>query len=149
MKEFKSIYHKIMVQNLYKLGLINVSIPQEAKCFDSPIFHSNNTDFITPQKILDLFLFSLLLTRTNPTIYWDATIQSLILHLIPFQVLYIYFESYSSNVSNVFIFVMTYCCDNIFIPSFYFFMLTMITYLASIRQILQSQYQLFHLSFFQ
>ena len=49
MKEFKSIYHKIMVQNLYKLGLINVSIPQETKCFDSPIFRSNDTDFITPQ----------------------------------------------------------------------------------------------------
>ena len=48
-KIFKSIGHKIMVQNLYKLGLINVSIPQEAKCFNTPILYTTDAHFITLQ----------------------------------------------------------------------------------------------------
>ena len=38
-----------MVENLYKLGLINVSMPQAAKCFNTPILYTTNTYFITPQ----------------------------------------------------------------------------------------------------
>ena len=48
-KNIKSIYLEIMVQNLYKLGLTNVSIPQEAKCFNTPILYTTDTHFITPQ----------------------------------------------------------------------------------------------------
>ena len=38
-----------MVQNLYKLGLMNVSIPQEAKYFNTPILYTTNTNSVTPQ----------------------------------------------------------------------------------------------------
>ena len=38
-----------MVQNLYKLGLINVSKPQEAKYDNTPHLHTTNAHFITPQ----------------------------------------------------------------------------------------------------
>ena len=48
-KIFKSIGHKIMVQNLYKLGLINVSIPQQVKRFNTPILYTTNAHFITLQ----------------------------------------------------------------------------------------------------
>ena len=41
-KIFKSIYHKIMLQNLYKLGL---SIPQETKCFNAPHLYSTSNTF--------------------------------------------------------------------------------------------------------
>ena len=34
-----------MVQNLYKLGLKNVSIPEEAKCFNTPHLYTTNPDF--------------------------------------------------------------------------------------------------------
>ena len=33
---FKSIYHKIIVQNLYKFWSQNVPISQEAKCLNTP-----------------------------------------------------------------------------------------------------------------
>ena len=76
----------------------------------------------------------------------------------------LYFESYSSNASNIFfqqnifIFGMTYCCNIFFIPTLCFFVLTVIfyyhlpnmnTFLVLIQQILQSQQQLFNLSFSQ
>ena len=48
-KIFKSIYQKVMAQNLYKFGLINVSILQEAKCFNTPILYTNDKNVITPQ----------------------------------------------------------------------------------------------------
>ena len=38
-----------MVQNLYKHGLINVSIPQEAKCFNTPHLYTADAYFLTPQ----------------------------------------------------------------------------------------------------
>ena len=37
-----------MVQNLYKLELISVSIPQEAKCFNAAKLCTTDTHFITP-----------------------------------------------------------------------------------------------------
>ena len=43
---FKSIYYKIMHQNLFKLGLINVSIPQEAKCFNTPHLYTTDAHFL-------------------------------------------------------------------------------------------------------
>lgn len=39
---FKSIDHKFLVQNLCKYGLIYVSLPQEAECFNTT--HLYNTD---------------------------------------------------------------------------------------------------------
>ena len=48
-KIFKPIYQKVRAQNLYKLGLINVSILQEAKCFNTPISYTNDKNVITPQ----------------------------------------------------------------------------------------------------
>ena len=48
-KIFKLIYYKMMVQNFYKLGLTNVSIPQAAKCFNDPILYTANAHFITLQ----------------------------------------------------------------------------------------------------
>ena len=45
----------------------------------------------------------------------------------------LYFEYYSSNASNIFIqeniftFIMTYCCNNIFIHTLYFFLYTLLS----------------------
>ena len=71
----------------------------------------------------------------------------------------LYFEFYSLNVfyiyykKCVFIFIMNYCCNKICIHAFCFLRLLLSTkneyILASTQQILQSQYQRFHLSFFQ
>ena len=38
-----------MVQNRYKLGLINVSILQETKCFNTPHLYTPDTHLITLQ----------------------------------------------------------------------------------------------------
>ena len=46
-------------------------------------------------KISVLFLFSDLMTCTNPTIYWDATLLVLILHLTVFEVLCVYQIEYA------------------------------------------------------
>ena len=35
-----------MVQNLYKLGFTNVSIPEEAKCFDTHNLYTTDTHFL-------------------------------------------------------------------------------------------------------
>ena len=73
----------------------------------------------------------------------------------------LYFEYYSSNASNIFIqenifiFIMTYCRNNIFIHTLYFFYTRCChlpktkTFLPFIWQILQSQHHCFHLSFYQ
>ena len=39
-----------MVQNLYKRGLINVSIPQKAKCFNAPNLYTTNPHFYNSLK---------------------------------------------------------------------------------------------------
>ena len=70
-----------MVQNL-----IDNSIPQKTKCFNTPNNSSINIGSIS---------FSHLLTRTNPNIYWDAMPQTLILLLILFYVLYVFQVEYA------------------------------------------------------
>ena len=38
-----------MFQNLYKLGVVNVSIPKETKCLNTPHLYTTDRHFITPQ----------------------------------------------------------------------------------------------------
>ena len=64
-----------MVQNPYKFEFIYVSVFQEAKCFNALNLHTTDPPFYNINNHL---------TRTNLTIYWDATLLELILHLTLF-----------------------------------------------------------------
>ena len=41
--------HKIMVQNLYKPGLVNVSTPQETRKFNTPHLYTTDAHLVTIQ----------------------------------------------------------------------------------------------------
>ena len=84
MSNFWSKYLNQFIIELWFHIYINVSITQEEKYFNTPHLYTTDANFITPQWTLDLFLFPHFLTCTNPTIYWDATLQESILHLILF-----------------------------------------------------------------
>ena len=69
--------------------------------------------------------------------------------------IYLRTNSYTFVIQhNVFIFYMTYCCSNIFIQAFVFFLCSLLSFMknefiASIQQILELQRLRFRLSFYQ
>ena len=60
------------------------SVSQDAKCFNTLNLYTTGTHFYNSSINIGSISFSHLLTCTNPTIYRDATLQALILHLILF-----------------------------------------------------------------
>ena len=72
-----------MVQNLYKVGLINVSIPQEAKCFNTPHFYTTDGHFCNTSINIGCIFFSSPYIQQSHHLL-DATLLALILRLYLF-----------------------------------------------------------------